>query len=75
MITIFGGQVGDLRAVLLEERLPQGWESRVRRPYGLTMFTFNLIILTTELGVREADWAVDIEPAVGDASQASGEEA
>ncbi|KAH0829073.1 hypothetical protein J3R83DRAFT_2533 [Lanmaoa asiatica] len=28
--TIFGGRVDDLRAIFLEERLPEGWESRFR---------------------------------------------
>ena len=54
----------DLRVILLEERLPQGWESRVRKPYGLTMFTCNLTVLAMEFGIREDDWAV------GAASQA-----
>jgi hypothetical protein len=58
-LTIFGGRVDDLRVILLEERLPEGWESRVRKPYGLTILTLNLIILPMELGIREADWVVD----------------
>lgn len=62
--TIFGGRVDDLRAMLLEERFPQGWESRVRKPYGLTMLDFNLSILATELGIRETDWTADVNQAV-----------
>ena len=49
----------DLRTVLSEERLPEGWESRVRKPYGLTMLAFNSTVLPVEFGIREADWAGD----------------
>ncbi|KAF9224876.1 Cloroperoxidase [Gyrodon lividus] len=59
LLTIFGGRVDDIRILLLEERLPQGWESRVRKPYGLTMLTFNWTVLPVELGIRESDWASD----------------
>ncbi|KAG8220432.1 Chloroperoxidase [Butyriboletus roseoflavus] len=64
--TIFGSRVDDLRVIFAEERLPQGWESRVRKPNGLTIFTLNLTTLPVELGIREADWA-------GDAKQVDGE--
>ena len=47
----------DLRAVLSEERLPAGWESRVRKPNGLTFFKFNFTVLPVEFGVRESDWS------------------
>ncbi|KAG8220434.1 Chloroperoxidase [Butyriboletus roseoflavus] len=67
--TIFGGRIDDLRTILLEERLPEGWESRVRKPYGLTMLTFNWTILPMEFSIREADWTV------GAASQAVEEDA
>ncbi|KAF8552955.1 Cloroperoxidase, partial [Imleria badia] len=59
MSTVFGGRLDDLRVVLLEERLPEGWESRVRNPYGLTILTLNSIALSVEFGIREADWVVD----------------
>lgn len=65
ILTIFGGRVDDLGALLSEERLPQGWESRIRKPYGLTFFSLNSTILRVEFGVREADWAVDTKRAVG----------
>jgi hypothetical protein len=38
---------------LLEERLPEGWESRIRRQMGLTMATFNFTVLPVELGINE----------------------
>jgi len=59
MTTIFGGRVDDLRVILLEERLPKGWESRVRKRYGLTILALNSVIFPVEFGVREAEWAVD----------------
>lgn len=59
MLTIFGGRVEDLRTVLLEERLPEGWESRVRKPYGLTFAYFNFTVLPVEFGIRELDWAAE----------------
>lgn len=54
MLEIFGGRVDDLRTVLLEERLPEGWESRVRQPYGLTMLAFNGTVMPVEWGIRES---------------------
>ncbi|KAH7883017.1 Chloroperoxidase [Phlebopus sp. FC_14] len=57
MLTIFGGRVEDLRVLLHEERLPHGWESRVRNPWGLTMTTFNFTVLPVELGIREPEWS------------------
>lgn len=47
----------DLRSILLHEQIPDGWESRIRQRYGLTLMTFNRTILAVELGVRERDWA------------------
>ncbi|KAF8558699.1 Cloroperoxidase [Imleria badia] len=61
MLTIFGGRVEDLRSVLFKERLPEGWESRVRKPNGLTICAFNMTLLPVEFGIREADWAKDAE--------------
>jgi len=59
LLSIFGGRVEDLRTILIEERLPEGWESRVRKPYGLTMFSLNWQTLPIEFGIRESDWAPD----------------
>ena len=53
LLTIFGGRVDDLRAVLLEERLPDGWESHVREPMGLTIAVFNKTVLGIEMDVEE----------------------
>jgi len=60
--TIFGRRADDLKVIFTEERLPQGWESRVRKPNGLTIFRLNLTTFPIEFGIREADWAVDARP-------------
>ncbi|KAH9971537.1 Cloroperoxidase [Lactifluus volemus] len=53
LLTIFGGCVPDLYTFLSEERLPDGWESRVRDQMGLTLLTFNQTVLRVELGIEE----------------------
>jgi hypothetical protein len=53
LLTIFGGRISDIYTFLTEERLPDGWESRVRDQKGLTFFTFNRTVLRVELGVKE----------------------
>ncbi|KAI5991716.1 Chloroperoxidase [Pisolithus marmoratus] len=62
MLRIFGGRTDDLRSVLLDERLPDGWESRVREPYGLTMLAFNRTVLPVEWGIDESEWANMVQP-------------
>ncbi|KAN0081431.1 Chloroperoxidase [Tylopilus felleus] len=57
--TIFGGRVDDLRVILSDERFPEAWESRVRKPYGLTILSLNCIVLPIQFAVREADWVSD----------------
>ncbi|PIL29009.1 hypothetical protein GSI_09056 [Ganoderma sinense ZZ0214-1] len=60
MLTIFGGRMDDLRPFLTEERLPDGWESRIRHRMGLTIFEFNTTVLPVELGIRaEVDGAIE----------------
>ncbi|KAI9056394.1 Cloroperoxidase [Trametes sanguinea] len=54
LLTIFGGRIQDLRPFLLEERLPDGWEPRVRHRMGLTMLEFNATVaLPVELSIKE----------------------
>ncbi|PPQ73616.1 hypothetical protein CVT26_010524 [Gymnopilus dilepis] len=53
LLNTFGGRVSDLDAFLREERLPQGWESRVRKRMGLTFADFNSTALKVELGINE----------------------
>ncbi|KAJ8589492.1 Cloroperoxidase [Rhizopogon salebrosus TDB-379] len=65
LITVFGGRVDDLRDILLHERIPEGWESRIRQRHGLTLMNFNMTILAVEFGVREKDWAEVAQEEVG----------
>ncbi|KAG6896806.1 hypothetical protein C0992_005906, partial [Termitomyces sp. T32_za158] len=57
LLTIFGGRVKDLETILLEERLPNGWESRSRERQGLTILTFNRTVAKVERGVDESKYA------------------
>jgi hypothetical protein len=52
-VTIFGGVLPDIHTFLTEERLPDGWESRVRAQMGLTMFTLNCTAFPVELSIKE----------------------
>ena len=53
LLTIFGGRLNDIYTFLTEERLPDGWESRVRDQMGLTLGTFNRTVLRVELGIED----------------------
>ena len=53
LVTIFGGRISDIYTFLTEERLPDGWESRIRDQMGLTMTTFNRTVFRVELGIKE----------------------
>lgn len=67
MLTLFGGRVEDLRTFLVEERLPVGWEPKIRTLYGLTIGTFNKTVLQVELGIKEPKPNVEAfnQPATG----------
>jgi hypothetical protein len=72
LLAIFGGRVKDLEAVLIEERLPDGWESRIRRRMGLTIATFNFTVLKVERGIDESKYKVkDTTPAASAAPATS----
>ncbi|KAF8816280.1 Cloroperoxidase [Phlegmacium glaucopus] len=53
LLTIFGGRVLDLESVLMHERIPDEWESRVRSRLGLTFAKFNFTVLPLEFGTSE----------------------
>ncbi|KAJ2919751.1 heme-thiolate peroxidase, partial [Candolleomyces efflorescens] len=60
LLTAFGGRVEDLETILLEERLPEGWESRILEAYGMTIITFNLkTINLVEKGIDEEKYLAD----------------
>ena len=50
---IFGGRLSDIYTFLTEERIPNGWESRVRDQMGLTFFSLNRTAIGIELGIKE----------------------
>jgi hypothetical protein len=53
LLTIFGGRLNDIYTFLTEERLPDGWESRVRDQMGLTLGTLSRTVLRVELGIED----------------------
>jgi hypothetical protein len=53
LLTIFGGRLSDIYTFLTEERIPDGWESRVRDQMGLTFLSFNRTVFRVELGIKE----------------------
>jgi hypothetical protein len=61
MLVIFGGRVNDLRTFLKEERIPDGWEPRLRSRFGLTFAAFNLTVLKVERAIDEAKYLKEAE--------------
>ncbi|KAL0945971.1 hypothetical protein HGRIS_012249 [Hohenbuehelia grisea] len=53
LLTILGGRIKDIEPFLVDERIPDGWESRIRAPMGLTLMTFNRTVLKVERGIDE----------------------
>ncbi|KAG6843549.1 hypothetical protein H0H87_003322 [Tephrocybe sp. NHM501043] len=58
LVTAFGGHIKDLEIFLLEERLPEGWEPKIRERNGLTILSFNKTVLTVERGIDESKFSV-----------------
>ncbi|EMD36879.1 heme-thiolate peroxidase [Gelatoporia subvermispora B] len=53
LLRIFGGSTKDLQPILLEERLPDGWQPSERHQMGLTLTAFQPTVLSIELGIKE----------------------
>ncbi|KAF9453351.1 putative chloroperoxidase [Macrolepiota fuliginosa MF-IS2] len=53
MLVAFGGRVKDLETWLLEERFPDGWETKIKSRLGMTFAKFNTTIAKVELGIDE----------------------
>jgi len=53
LLAIFGGKVADLEPFLIEERIPEGWESKSRSGMGLTFLAFNRTVLKVENAIKE----------------------
>jgi hypothetical protein len=45
--------VDDLETILTEERIPDGWESRIRNRKGLTMSRFNVTAMRVEIATTK----------------------
>jgi hypothetical protein len=50
-LAIFGGRQKDIGIILTEERIPEGWEPRNRKQYGLTLSAFNITVIPLEFQV------------------------
>ena len=48
LLTTFGGRLKDIEIILTEERIPEGWEPRIRKQYGLTFSAFNTSVIPLE---------------------------
>ena len=59
LLRIFDGRLNDIYTFLTENRIPNGWESRVRDQMGLTFFSFimfNRTVSGAELDItKEVD--------------------
>ncbi|KAJ7031449.1 Chloroperoxidase [Mycena alexandri] len=53
LLLVFGGRVADLEPFLTEERIPEGFESRVLARWGLSLLVFNLNIFNIERAIKE----------------------
>jgi hypothetical protein len=68
-LTIFGGRVDDIESILIDERIPDGWESRIRKRKGLTFAAFNPLVYKVERGINEEKYKAKVAAeaaAVGD---------
>jgi len=74
LLMIFGGRVLDLKSILIEEKLPEGWESRVRSRAGLTSAKLNLSVLPMEFSTRKEYKAkLALQPAEGSSTTQPGQ--
>jgi hypothetical protein len=53
LLRICGGRVSDLRDFLIDERIPEGWESSVRSRKGLTFASFNFTVIPLEISTAK----------------------
>ena len=51
LLLICGGEIEDIKTFLLEERVPDGWSSKMRKRFGLTMVSFNAVVMRILLGI------------------------
>lgn len=48
LLVIFGGLQKDIESILRDERIPEGWEPRLRKRHGLTIAAFNTSVIPLE---------------------------
>lgn len=53
LVAPYGGRVDKLQELLLNERIPDGWEPTGRKPMGLTLSVLAISALKVELGVKQ----------------------
>ena len=61
MLTIFGGRIADLEYILINEQIPEGWESRIRKKMGLTGTSLDIMAFRIEFGVNEKKYKAKID--------------
>ena len=61
MLRIFGGKLDDLETMLLEERIPDGWESSTKARHGLTILSFQSTVKAVAKGIDEREAAREME--------------
>jgi hypothetical protein len=60
--------------MLTEERIPEKWESRVRKPFGLTIAAFNTVVLPLELHTDEKAAAKELAAKAHDENENEGQD-
>lgn len=72
---MFEGRVKDLETWLIEERFPEGWETKARDRFGLSFGKFNITVLGVEFGISEKKYLAKkkvLEEAVAKTKQIGG---
>ena len=74
MLTVFGGRLQDIEIMLTEERIPEKWESRVRKPFGLTIAAFNTVVIPLEFHTDERSAAKELAAKAQNAHENEGQD-
>ena len=72
-LTIFGGLVDDIESILIDERIPDGWESRIRKRKGLTFAAFNPVVYKVERAIDEEKYKAKVAGEADSAKVAASE--
>ncbi|KAF8635552.1 hypothetical protein AX15_000205 [Amanita polypyramis BW_CC] len=60
LLSVLGGRKQDIEVFLAEERIPDGWESRNRKHFGLTLTKYNVIAIPLEIQTDEKTAAKEL---------------